>query len=199
MKVTLYDREIEVEKVGNFLIPTSFPDINEIKEWLPKLETLISSGTSGLLNTPWIVGSGTHDIDGNPRTSQSHSSQNAIDITPMWSETEVLDPDMSVPGLAWNIVSLLALASITDRGLSFVIESDHIHVSKNGQPDLLSQSSLIVANTLASCYPIKNKVKEVPFIEVLMGQLYAFQATHEGVSYAKVDKESISLFKQYVG
>lgn len=116
-----------------------------------QLAESIAQGTQ----TPWILSSGTMDLEGRPRTeSASHVNGTAWDIAPMYSTDIILpaDPPLSCLAVNWAFLSILAPYLLAFPKVA-VVEGDHIHVLNVDKPVGLDSLVLSVP-TVSTAYSL---------------------------------------------
>lgn len=186
--VQLDGKELELISRGdcNVWLPKMWSDDKEAVEAFHIAERILAPADHRVLDVPWIVGSVKEDIAGNPRSgSQSHLSGRAFDISPMYSRHELLDPDRAISGLAWNMVKLLALATLDWKQAAMVVEGDHIHVEKDGKPELLPPGKMYTVWSMSPWYAIASKTKSAVGMTPILSAAQMFDVatlTNQGPS-----------------
>lgn len=165
-------------------------------EWLPKLLSWTQTGDEVSQVTGWVIGSARNYLSGEPRDSASHVSGHAVDMTPIWDEINIVDPDGASPALAWNVLTLTFLLPYKSEVLSWVVEGDHIHFSNNGDPLYKPDNIVLVATTLSSAYRVA-EFSASPWFHKLINKAYGLIDENECVAFAPL--EDPGELKIYLG
>lgn len=194
----LYNEAIPVvSKDGIIWVPQRFiEDGTDWDNWLPQLAEWAESGRNATQADKWLVGSARLAIDGSERQASSHKLGTAVDMTPMWNENQIVDPDGACPALAWNLLHLVGLAHYRSNTLAWAVEGDHVHFSNCGKPGLKDDGVVAIATTLSPAYPLAEYVNGELF-SALMNKGFVFDTRGEAVLYAPLD--SLDELLEYLG
>lgn len=156
------DHDIDLIEVGpNLYLPKAWTS----EQSSPGYASAKDLGLALTMNTqtPWILSSGTKDLDGRPRSeSASHSCGAAFDLAPMYSEDCILPEDTPLSCLAVNWAFLRILApSILSHPDVAIVEGDHIHVLAKPKPVELDRLVLSVP-TISQAYSLSQVMTSGP-------------------------------------
>lgn len=174
----------------NVLVPSILADSEDIEDILNLTESLLKSGSPVIMEYPWIIGSTDRDIFGKPRTDSVSHRHGAWDITPMYNDEFIISPGASVYGLAWNILSLAMLATITDRSIAFIVEGDHLHLTKSAAPSMLPQGAVIAVPTITSWYAVFDSIRRADSVTASLFDTSVWRIFNlEDMSYLPLERE----------
>jgi hypothetical protein len=156
-------------------------ELNE-RGFIDEAMVILSKMPSCAARTPWLIGSASRTLMGRVREeSESHMQGRAFDMSPMYSETEILAPDEHIMGLAWNVISLSMIAPAYAALRNFVVEGDHVHVQPAAT---LWDDAMPVAFTMPTWYPWTGELMQSSEGVALNGSFWAFQLQEPGMRLA---------------
>jgi hypothetical protein len=144
-------------------------DSPRIEEFIATAQAILDALPPEAKLVPWVIGSTDRDLMGNARASETHKKAEAFDMSPCYSQTELVPLDKRISGMAWNIVSLMLIWGAKDVCL-FCVEGDHLHVMPGRDP----WDALFCVPTVASWYPMADSLSTMGAADIL-NKLFTFQ------------------------
>jgi hypothetical protein len=125
------------ECAPDLFAPTHFTREKGWEEARQAAAAFVASLPSVARLTPWVVGSYHTDIFANPRSdSPSHTNGLAVDVSPMYSRTEIMSPTKAALSMAFDMISLATLSLSDYRNNPWAVEGDHVHIQLAGKTTL---------------------------------------------------------------
>jgi hypothetical protein len=179
------DEMIPCAQVGpNLLVPEVLLDSPRLEEFVETAESILEAIPPESRDPWWVIGSTDRNLAGEIRVSKSHVDHLAFDMSPCYSETELVPPDRRIMGLAWNLLSLFTIAEAFSV-CAVCAEGDHLHV----MPDRDSTAQKFAVPTIATWYPLANTLQTLP-AQVLLDKLFVL----EGVSLRPATQDEFEAF-----
>ena len=183
------DRTIEVYDADGVLVPVV------LRETLSQAGLLAAQRFVQALDPrlgAWLITSTTLDLDGKPRTAESHSSGLAIDLAPIMSEEAIIGDTESISGLAWNVLKLLPMASAMIIPHKFCVEGDHIHLMISESKPM---SIMPCFWSIAEAYPMTSLIRENKVLSAAMYRFWSFSP--RTCTYAVARSGDNALFNKW--
>lgn len=210
LNLALDDKQLACKSSDDGILvwPAEWEDELSQKGFLDAAMSLLVSCDPKIVEVPWIIGSASRTLFGTERTdSPSHAEGKAFDMSPMYSPDAILSPDKRISGMAWNIMSIAAVAPMTSTGIPFCVEGDHIHVQpsissgpSNGQSATPSEGDpsrcIYCAFTGSTWYPWFEQITAVEPAKSLIPSLWAFNL--DTAEFKMLDAEGARRMKIYL-
>jgi hypothetical protein len=174
---TILGQPIDLITISDGLVcPRSWVEEAAAHPQLENVQLFLSRLSPCGRTTPWLISSMTKDLSGALREdSLSHQNGTAIDIAPMYSDTDVLPADPPMSGMAWNLKSLIVISQGQLGDMPMFVEGDHLHFS--GEISPTTAGELAVMWSTSSTYESAKQEEADPILPQLRNSYWLWRTS----------------------